>query len=53
MKYIGIILIIISAIMMMVSYSMGWSDYNWVMGGLMTLMVISLVLHIVLNRIYQ
>lgn len=53
MKYLGIILLIISAIMMMVSYTVGWADYNFVMGGLMALMVISLVLHIVLNRIYQ
>lgn len=53
MKYLGIIILILCAIVMMIAYVMGWSDNNLVMGGMMCLMIVSLVMHIVLNRIYQ
>jgi hypothetical protein BACCOPRO_03484 len=53
LKNLGIILIVIAAIGMMVAYTTGGSDYNWVMGLLMLVMCGGLVAHIILNKKIQ
>lgn len=53
MKYLGLLLIILGAIILILSYTLGWVDYNWVNGGALLLMIVGLIAHIILNKKYQ
>jgi len=52
-KYLGAILIIIAAIVLILSYFMGWNSYNGVQAGAMVVMVIGLVIYIITNKRIQ
>ena len=53
MKYLGLLLVILGAIILILSYTFGWVDNNMVNGGALVLMIIGLIGHIILNKIYQ
>ncbi len=53
LKYLGIIIIIIAAIVLMLSYFLGWNNVNAVQFGSMGAMIVGLVLYIWLNKKYQ
>lgn len=53
MKYLGLLLIIIGAIILILSYTFGWVDNNMLNGGALVLMIIGLIVHIILNKKYQ
>ena len=53
LKNIGLLLIIIGAILLVLSYALGWVDNNLVNGGALLLMIIGLIAHIILNKRYQ
>jgi membrane-bound ClpP family serine protease len=53
MKYLGLLLIILGAIILILSYPFGWVDNNMVNGGALVLMIIGLIAHIILNKKYQ
>lgn len=53
MKYLGLLLIILGAIILILSYAFGWVDYNMVTGGSLLVMIIGLIAHIALNKKYQ
>lgn len=51
MKYLGILLIVLGAIALVVSYFTGTLvDFNWFNVGSFLLMVLGLVAHILLNK---
>jgi hypothetical protein len=52
-KYLGAILIIIAAIVLILSYFLGWNSYNGVQAGAMGVMVIGLVIYIITNKRIQ
>ncbi len=49
-KYLGILLIVIGAMVLLVSYFMEWVDYNPVQFCGLALIVIGLVAHILLQK---
>ncbi len=49
-KYLGAILIIIAAIVLICSFFFGWNNYNGVQIGSMALMIIGLVIYIITNK---
>ena len=49
-KYLGAIVVIIGAILLICSYFFGWNNYNGVQIGAMVLMIAGLLLHIFLGR---
>lgn len=49
-KYLGAIIIIIAAIILICSYFCGWNNYNWVQLTAMGLMIFGLVLYIIMNK---
>ena len=53
LKNLGIIVIVIAAIVLMLSFFLGWNNNNAVQAGSMTAMVVGLVLYIWLNKKYQ
>lgn len=53
MKYLGLLLIILGAIILILSYTFGCVDNNMVNGGALVLMIIGLIAHIILNKKYQ
>lgn len=53
LKNLGLVLIVIGAILLVLSYALGWVDNNLVNGGALFLMIIGLIAHIVLNKRYQ
>lgn len=53
MKYLGLLLIILGAIILILSYTFSWVDNNMVNGGALVLMIIGLIAHIILNKKYQ
>lgn len=53
LKSLGLLLIVIGAILLVLSYALGWVDYNLVNGGALLLIVIGVIAHIVLNKRYQ
>lgn len=53
MKYLGLLLIIIGAIILILSYTFGWVDNNMLNGGALVLMIIGLIVHIIVNKKYQ
>ena len=51
-KYLGAIVVILGAILLICSYFLGWNNYNGVQIGALVLMVIGLLLHIFLGKKY-
>ena len=49
-KYLGAILVILGAILLILSYFLGWNSYNGVQIGAMVLMIAGLLLHIFLGK---
>ena len=49
-KYLGAILIIIAAIVLILSYFLGWNSYNGVQLVSICVMVIGLVIYIIMNK---
>ena len=53
LKYLGVIIIIIAAIILMLSHFLGWNNVNAVQFGSIGAMIVGLVLYIWLNKRYQ
>ncbi len=49
-KYLGAIIVILGAILLICSYFLGWNNYNGVQIGAMVIMVAGLLLHIFLGK---
>ncbi|MBR4810178.1 MAG: hypothetical protein IK039_00265 [Bacteroidaceae bacterium] len=49
-KYLGAIVVILGAILLICSYFFGWNNYNGVQIGALVLMVAGLLLHIFLGK---
>jgi len=49
-KYLGAIIVILGAILLICSYFLGWNNYNGVQIGAMVLMIAGLLLHIFLGK---
>ena len=49
-KYLGAILVIIAAIILICSYFIDWTDINWVQFGALALMIVGILLQIFLNK---
>ena len=49
-KYLGAILVIIAAIILICSYFIGWTNINWVRFGALALMIVGILLQIFLNK---
>jgi len=50
LKYLGAIVVILGAILLVCSSFLGWKNYNGVQIGAMVLMIIGLLLHIFLGK---
>lgn len=50
LKYLGAIVVILGAILLICSFFLGWKDYNGVQVGALSLMIVGLLLHIFLGR---
>lgn len=50
LKYLGAIVVILGAILLVCSYFLGWKNYNGVQIGAMALMIVGLLLHIFLGK---
>lgn len=49
-KYLGAIVVILGAILLICSSFLGWNNYNGVQIGAMVIMIVGLLLHIFLGR---
>jgi len=49
-KYLGAIIVILGAILLICSFFLGWNSYNGVQFGAMGLMIAGLLLHIFLGK---
>ena len=49
-KYIGILMIIVGAIVLVISYLMQWVDNNIIQFSALALMILGLIAHIVITR---
>ena len=49
-KYLGAIVVILGAILLICSYVFGWNNYNGVQIGALVIMVAGLLLHIFLGK---
>jgi len=49
-KYLGAIIVILGAILLVCSYFLGWNNYNGVQVGALVLMIAGLLLHIFLGK---
>jgi len=49
-KYLGAILVIIAAIVLIISHFQGWNNYNGVQVGAMTLMIIGILTYVFMNK---
>ena len=49
-KYLGAIIVILGAILLICSYFFGWNNYNGVQIGAMVLMIAGLLLHIFMGK---
>ena len=49
-RYLGALLVILGAILLICSYFLGWNSYNGVQIGAMVLMLAGLLLHIFLGK---
>ncbi|MEG2514115.1 MAG: hypothetical protein RSA92_02160 [Bacteroidaceae bacterium] len=50
LKYLGIILIVIGSIILAVSFSMGATNNNVILGGSLALIVAGLISYIIINK---
>ncbi|MEG1685136.1 MAG: hypothetical protein RR319_04225 [Bacteroides sp.] len=50
LKYLGIILIVIGSIILAVSFSLGNTNDNVILGGSLALIVVGLISYIVINK---
>lgn len=53
LKNLGLILIVIAAIVLVLSYFMGWNNINGVQFGAFGGMIVGLILYIWLNKKYE
>jgi hypothetical protein len=53
LKNLGLILIIVAAIVLVLSYFFGWNNINGVQFGAFGAMILGVVLYIVLNKKYE
>jgi predicted phage tail protein len=49
-KYLGAIVVILGAILLICSFFLGWNNYNGVQIGALSLMLVGLLLHIFLGK---
>ena len=49
-KYLGAIVVILGAILLICSFFLGWNNYNGVQIGAIVIMLIGLLLHIFLGK---
>lgn len=49
-KYIGILMIILGAIVLVISHFLQWVDNNFVQFGALALMILGLIAHIFITR---
>lgn len=53
LKNLGLILVVIAAIVLVLSYFMGWNNINGVQFGAFGAMIVGVVLYIILNKKFQ
>lgn len=53
LKNLGIIIIVIAAIVLVLSYFMGWNNINGVQFGAFGAMIVGVVLYVLLNKKYE
>ena len=49
-KYLGALIVILGAILLICSFFLGWNNYNGVQIGALVLMIVGLLLHIFLCK---
>lgn len=49
-KYLGALVVILGAILLICSFFLGWNNYNGVQIGALVLMIAGLLLHIFLGK---
>jgi len=49
-KYLGAIIVILGAIVLICSHFLGWNNYNGVQIGALVLMIVGLLLHIFMGK---
>jgi len=49
-KYLGALIVIIGAIILICSFFCGWNNYNGVQLGAMGLMILGLIVYIFMNK---
>ena len=49
-KYLGAIVVILGAILLICSFFLGWNNYNGVQIGALVLMIAGLLLHIFMGK---
>jgi hypothetical protein len=49
-KYLGAIIVILAAALLICSYFLGWNSYNGVQIGALAMMIVGLLLHIFLGK---
>ena len=49
-KYLGAIVVILGAILLICSFFLGWNNYNGVQIGALVLMIAGLLLHIFIGK---
>ncbi len=53
LKNLGILLVVLGTVVLVLSFSFGWVDYNWVDGTALLLVVVGIVVHIIMNKRIQ
>ncbi|MBR6629703.1 MAG: hypothetical protein IKL03_07100 [Bacteroidaceae bacterium] len=53
LKNLGLIIIVLAAIVLILSYFLGWNNINGVQFGAFGAMIAGVVLYIILNKKYQ
>lgn len=53
LKNLGLIMIVLGAIILCLSYALNWVDYNWVDGTALLVMILGLIVHIIMNKRIQ
>ena len=49
-KYLGALIVIVAAAILICSYFLHWNNYNWVQIGALAVMICGILLHIFLNK---
>ncbi len=50
MKNLGLIMIVLGALMLIISYFVDLVDYNWYNGGSLALIILGIIAHVVLTK---